>query len=154
MRGTGPHPGPDCPSHRLGRRTFNALSRDLSALYRSAATGERSGLGQLPLQYGDFAHWQHATWTDERLAEHLDHWRTALVPAPRPLALPTDAPRSARPTAHGDRRFHTFAPDVTDRLTAFARAPARPPSWCCSPGCRPCFTASPAPPTSRSARPS
>ncbi|MEU9049299.1 amino acid adenylation domain-containing protein [Streptomyces sp. NPDC048384] len=101
--------------------TFNALSRDLSALYRSAATGEPSGLEQLPLQYGDFAHWQHTTWTDERLAEHLDHWRTALVPAPRSLALPTDAPRTARPTAHGDRRFHTFAPDVTDRLTAFTR---------------------------------
>ncbi|MFE7275213.1 amino acid adenylation domain-containing protein [Streptomyces sp. NPDC057623] len=101
--------------------TFNALSRDLTALYRAAATGEPSGLDQLPLQYGDFAHWQHTTWTDERLAGHLDHWRTALAPAPRPLALPTDAPRTARPTAHGDRRFHTFAPDVTARLTAFAR---------------------------------
>ncbi|TXS35026.1 non-ribosomal peptide synthetase, partial [Streptomyces sp. uw30] len=56
--------------------TFNALSRDLTALYRAAATGEPSGLGQLPLQYGDFAHWQRTTWTDERLAEHLDHWRS------------------------------------------------------------------------------
>ncbi|KUM73486.1 non-ribosomal peptide synthetase [Streptomyces curacoi] len=101
--------------------TFNALSSDLSALYRAATTGRPSGLGQLPLQYGDFALWQRTTWTDERLAEHLDHWRTTLVPPPRPLALPTDAPRTARPTAHGDRRFHTFAPDVTDRLTAFAR---------------------------------
>ncbi|MGI5373422.1 amino acid adenylation domain-containing protein [Streptomyces sp. CA-251387] len=101
--------------------TFNALSRDLGALYRAAATGEPSGLDQLPLQYGDFALWQRTTWTDERLAGHLDHWRTTLAPAPRPLALPIDAPRTARPTAHGDRRFHTFAPDVTDRLTAFAR---------------------------------
>ncbi|MFG2556056.1 amino acid adenylation domain-containing protein [Streptomyces sp. NPDC048581] len=103
--------------------TFNALSRDLSALYRAATDGtsSSSGLEQLPLQYGDFALWQRTTWTDERLAEHLDHWRSTLVPAPRPLALPTDAPRTARPTPHGDRRFHTFAPDVTDRLTAFAR---------------------------------
>ncbi|MER5935700.1 amino acid adenylation domain-containing protein [Streptomyces sp. NPDC001928] len=101
--------------------TFNALSRDLTALYRAAATDEPSGLEQLPLQYGDFAHWQRTTWTDERLAEHLDHWRSTLVPPPHPLALPTDAPRTARPTAAGDRRFHTFAPDVTDRLTAFAR---------------------------------
>ncbi|MDO0917224.1 amino acid adenylation domain-containing protein [Streptomyces sp. DT2A-34] len=101
--------------------TFNALSRDLSALYRAAVTGEPALLEQLPLQYGDFAHWQRTTWTDERLAEHLDHWRTVLVPPPRPLALPTDAPRTARPTAQGDRRFHTFTPDVTDRLTGFAR---------------------------------
>ncbi|AZQ39172.1 amino acid adenylation domain-containing protein [Streptomyces cyaneochromogenes] len=101
--------------------TFNALSRDLSALYRAATEGPSAGLEELPLQYGDFAHWQRTTWTDERLAEHLDHWRSTLVPAPRPLALPTDAPRTARPTAHGDRRFHTFAPDITDRLTSFAR---------------------------------
>ncbi|MFF7163702.1 amino acid adenylation domain-containing protein [Streptomyces sp. NPDC008086] len=100
--------------------TFNVLSRDLTALYR-AATGGSATLEQPPLQYGDFAHWQHTTWTDERLAGHLDHWRTALTPAPRPLALPTDAPRPIRPTAHGDRRFHAFAPDVTERLTTFAR---------------------------------
>ncbi|KMS70850.1 non-ribosomal peptide synthetase [Streptomyces viridochromogenes] len=101
--------------------TFNALSNDLSALYRAAATGDSTRLEQLPLQYGDFAHWQRTTWTDERLDGHLDHWRTALVPPPRPLALPTDAPRAAGPTTQGDRRFRTFDPDVTDRLTAFAR---------------------------------
>ncbi|MGW1208835.1 amino acid adenylation domain-containing protein [Streptomyces sp. NPDC002499] len=101
--------------------TFNALSRDLSALYRAAASGEAADLEPLPVQYADFAHWQRDTWTDERLADHLDHWRTALVPPPAPLALPTDAARTALPTAQGDRRFHTFAPDVTDRLTVFAR---------------------------------
>ncbi|GGX02687.1 non-ribosomal peptide synthetase [Streptomyces lomondensis] len=101
--------------------TFNALSRDLSALYRAAVTGADAGLGPLPAQYADFALWQRTTFTDERLAGHLDHWRTALVPPPRPLALPTDAPRTAQPTAHGDRRFRTFAPGVTERLTAFAR---------------------------------
>ncbi|NUP15830.1 MAG: amino acid adenylation domain-containing protein, partial [Streptomyces sp.] len=102
--------------------TFNVLSRDLTALYSAASNGHSSPpLDQLPLQYGDFAHWQRTTWTDERLSGHLDHWRATLVPEPRPLSLPTDAPRTARPTAHGDRRFHTFAPDVTDRLTTFAR---------------------------------
>ncbi|MEU0458664.1 condensation domain-containing protein, partial [Streptomyces sp. NPDC006129] len=101
--------------------TFNALSRDLSALYRAAVTGADAGLEPLPAQYADFALWQRTTFTDERLAGHLDHWRTHLLPPPRPLDLPTDAPRTPRPTAHGDRRFRTFAPEVTDRLTAFAR---------------------------------
>ncbi|MFJ2511483.1 amino acid adenylation domain-containing protein [Streptomyces griseoviridis] len=101
--------------------TFNALSGDLSALYRAAVTGTPADLEPLPVQYADFAHWQRATWTDERLADHLDHWRTVLVPPPDPLALPLDAPRTAHPTARGDRRSHTFAPEVTDRLTAFAR---------------------------------
>ncbi|MGW0188388.1 amino acid adenylation domain-containing protein [Streptomyces sp. NPDC003362] len=101
--------------------TFNALSRDLGALYRAALTGAPSGLAPLPLQYADYALWQRETWTDARLAPHLGHWRAHLVPPPAPLALPVDAPREARPTARGGRRHHTFAPDVTDRLTAFAR---------------------------------
>ncbi|KPI10858.1 amino acid adenylation domain protein [Actinobacteria bacterium OK074] len=101
--------------------TFNALSRDLSALYRAAATGEASGLDELAVQYGDYAHWQRDTWNDERLAEHLAHWRKTLVPAPEPLALPADEPRTAQPVNIGDRRFHTFGPEVTDRLQAFAR---------------------------------
>ncbi|WP_309094585.1 non-ribosomal peptide synthetase [Streptomyces sp.] len=101
--------------------TFNALSRDLSALYRAALRGEDDGLAELPAQYADFALWQRTAFTDERLSGHLEHWRTTLLPPPRPLDLPTDAPRTPRPTAHGDRRFHTFAPEVTERLTAFAR---------------------------------
>ncbi|MFD3838109.1 amino acid adenylation domain-containing protein [Streptomyces sp. NPDC058642] len=96
--------------------TFNALSRDLSALYQAPDTVE-----PLPVQYADYAVRQRDTWTDERLDEHLQYWRTALTPPPRPLALPVDAPRTAHPTAQGGRRFHTFAPDVTERLTEFAR---------------------------------
>ncbi|WP_327715390.1 amino acid adenylation domain-containing protein [Streptomyces sp. NBC_00490] len=96
--------------------TFHALSRDLSALYQAPDTVE-----PLPVQYADYAVRQRETWTDARLDEHLQYWRTALTPPPRPLALPVDAPRGAHPTAQGRRRFHAFAPDVTERLTEFAR---------------------------------
>ncbi|MFI7500905.1 amino acid adenylation domain-containing protein [Streptomyces sp. NPDC049687] len=101
--------------------TFDVLSRDLSVLYRAAAEGTPPESAPLPVQYADYAVWQRATWTDERLAADLDHWRTALTPPPRPLTLPVDAPRADRPTAHGGRRFRTFAPEVTDRLTTCAR---------------------------------
>ncbi|MEU6375590.1 amino acid adenylation domain-containing protein [Streptomyces sp. NPDC046909] len=102
--------------------TFNALSRDLSILYAAEAETETPlGVEPLPLQYADYAVWQRHTWTDERLDAHLQHWRKALTPPPRPLALPVDAPRTPQPTARGDRRFHTFAPEVTDQLTEFAK---------------------------------
>lgn len=101
--------------------TFNVLSHDLSALYRAATGTEPAGLEPLPVQYADFARWQRETWDDARLAGHLDHWRTALTPPPRPLALPTDLPRTTQPAAHGGRRSRTFSPGVTERLTAFAQ---------------------------------
>ncbi|WP_158881408.1 non-ribosomal peptide synthetase [Amycolatopsis anabasis] len=101
--------------------TFNALSADLSALYREDTTGRPSGLDPLPVQYADFAVWQRKTLTDERLAGDLEHWRRALDPLPEPLPLPVDAPRGANPSARGDRRFHTFDADLTRRLTAFAK---------------------------------
>lgn len=127
--------------------TFHALSRDLSALYQAPDTVE-----PLPVQYADYAVRQRETWTDARLDEHLQYWRTALTPPPRPLALPVDAPRGAHPTAQGRRRFHAFAPDVTERLTEFARKSGATPSWCCSRAWPLSCTAPPAPPTSPSAR--
>lgn len=101
--------------------TFNALSRDLTALYRAAAEGTAAELAPLPVQYADYAVRQRDTWTDERLADHLAHWRSVLTPPPQPLTLPVDAPRTDRPTAHGGRRSRAFASEVTDRLTAHAR---------------------------------
>ncbi len=101
--------------------TFNALSTDLSALYRQALTGEPAGLEPLPVQYGDVAAWQRRTWTDEHLADALRYWHRQLTPLPEPLPLPTDAPRRAVPSEAGDRWVHDFDPTVTERITAFCR---------------------------------
>ncbi|MFI9814178.1 non-ribosomal peptide synthetase [Saccharothrix variisporea] len=102
--------------------TFNTLSRDLSALYREDTTGQPSGLEPLPVQYADFAVWQRNTFTDERLARDLDHWRRALDPMPEPLPLATDVPRPVLRSDRGDRRFRTFDPAVTDGIGSFAQA--------------------------------
>ncbi|WP_370949206.1 amino acid adenylation domain-containing protein [Amycolatopsis sp. cg5] len=101
--------------------TFNALSRDLSALYREDTTGQPSGLEPLAVQYADFAVWQRKTLTDERLAGDLSYWRDALDPIPENLPLPVDRARRLSPSSAGDRRFHTFAPELTARLVEYAR---------------------------------
>ncbi|WP_431877566.1 condensation domain-containing protein [Amycolatopsis sacchari] len=102
--------------------TFNALSHEISALYREDTTGRPAGLEPLPVQYADFALWQRKTLTDERLAGDLDHWRRALDPMPEPLPLPTDFPRGATRSSRGDRRFRTFDAALTERATAFAQS--------------------------------
>ncbi|HVV14350.1 non-ribosomal peptide synthetase [Amycolatopsis sp.] len=102
--------------------TFNALSRDLSALYREDTTGAPSGLEPLPVQYADFALWQRKTLTDERLAKDLGYWREALNPMPENLPLPTDFPRGAGRSSRGNRRVRTLGSELTARITGYAQA--------------------------------
>jgi amino acid adenylation domain-containing protein len=102
--------------------TFNALSHDLSALYREDTTGRPSGLEPLPVQYADFALWQRKALTDGRLARDLDYWRDMLDPMPESLPLPTDFPRPTVRSSRGGRRVRTLDAALTERTTAFAQS--------------------------------
>ena len=68
------------------------FQRELGALYTAFAQGKPSPLADLPIQFADYAQWQHdlsAAGQDEPLA----YWRERLA-APLPvLDLPTDHPR-------------------------------------------------------------
>lgn len=70
-------------------RSVGLILRELSALYRAGGDAERAGLAPLPVQYLDYAVWQRATLTDERLAAPIAYWRDRLAKAPPALALPT-----------------------------------------------------------------
>jgi len=84
-------------------RSLSILLRDLAAFYRSAVTGEPPRLPALAVRYGDYAAWQRATLTDERLSESLAYWRRRLSGVSPMLALPTDRPRPSRQTFRGGR---------------------------------------------------
>ena len=51
-------------------------------------------LPRLPIQYADYAHWQHQYLAGEVGAEQLDYWKRQLADAPLLLDLPTDFPRN------------------------------------------------------------
>ncbi|WP_187414062.1 non-ribosomal peptide synthetase [Actinomadura chibensis] len=97
--------------------TWGSLSRDLSALYRAAVTGEPDGLPPLAVQYADFAEWEQRRPVPEA---DLAYWRERLDPPPPPLDLPADRPRGAAPSERGGRRARRFGDDVTGGLRALA----------------------------------
>ncbi|RKH14792.1 amino acid adenylation domain-containing protein [Corallococcus sp. CA053C] len=70
------------------------LVRELAELYRAFASGTPASLPVLPLQFADYAAWQHQWLQGDVLEEALSWWRGQLDGAPRALELPTDRPRA------------------------------------------------------------
>ncbi|HTG34125.1 MAG TPA: amino acid adenylation domain-containing protein [Thermoanaerobaculia bacterium] len=76
------------------------LTAELTALYAAALAGRPSPLGELAVQYADFAAWQRA-WPPEVLGRQLAWWRDELAGAPAALPLPVDRQRPAAPSFRG-----------------------------------------------------
>jgi natural product biosynthesis luciferase-like monooxygenase protein len=73
--------------------------RDLRVLYAGKRSGQPLDGPELPIQYADYAVWQH----ERRRAhdESVDWWRQQLGAEPAPLELPSDRPRPAVATYRG-----------------------------------------------------
>nr|QEO73883.1 AMP-dependent synthetase and ligase [uncultured bacterium] len=74
-------------------------------------------LPELPIQYVDFAAWQR----DRDITPQLDYWREKLAGL-RPLQLPTDRSRSARPGTCGAVHRSMLDADLVQRLTQVGQA--------------------------------
>ncbi|HEU4454055.1 MAG TPA: amino acid adenylation domain-containing protein, partial [Longimicrobium sp.] len=97
------------------------LVREVSTLYTAFADGRPSPLGELPLQYADYAAWQRERVRGEVLDEQLGFWRDTLAGAPPLLELPTDRPRPAVAGTRAGSRAFTLSPATSAALRALAR---------------------------------
>lgn len=82
--------------------------RELLTLYTNFCQNLPSPLPPLPVQYGDYAHWQHQQSHSESWQKSLAYWQKELQNAPAVLDLPTDFPRPAGQTFHGDSYHFTL----------------------------------------------
>jgi len=76
--------------------------RELSALYRAEVSGVPAELPALPVQYVDYAAWQHEWLQSPAMQAKLERWKERLAGASQVLDLPTDRPRPARLSPHGE----------------------------------------------------
>jgi len=102
--------------------SMRVLRRDLAELYSAATADRPAALPELPLQYADFAVWQHEWLQGERLDQLLAYWRERLASAPERLALPTDRPAPAVQTYRGDHRRRLLSPALAHQLKERALA--------------------------------
>lgn len=74
--------------------SLGVFFRELTAIYDAFVQRQPSPFAPLPLQYADYALWQHEWLQGEVLKNQLAYWRRTLADL-SPLELPTDYPRSA-----------------------------------------------------------
>jgi amino acid adenylation domain-containing protein len=68
------------------------LVRDLAALYRGEVSGEPSGLGELAVQFADYAVWERERLAGEFLADLECYWR-GVLDGLETVRFPADRPR-------------------------------------------------------------
>jgi hypothetical protein len=97
------------------------LVREVSTLYEAFSAGRPSPLGELPIQYADYAVWQRQRLTGELLEEELSYWKKQLAGAPPVLELPTDRARPAVQSFRGSSKSFTLDEKLSRALKELSR---------------------------------
>ena len=100
--------------------SMGVLFRELAVLYEAFSTGKASPLPELPIQYADFAVWQHGWLQGEVLERQLSYWKEKLAGV-AVLELPTDRPRPAVQSYRGGRKSLALSEALSEELKAFSR---------------------------------
>ncbi len=95
--------------------SLGILIGEIAALYAAFAAGREPHRAELPIQYADFALWQRAALTGERLESQLAYWRQRLAGL-SVLELPADRQRPAAASWRGAQRTFRLPAGLVTRL--------------------------------------
>ncbi|MGW6122779.1 non-ribosomal peptide synthase/polyketide synthase [Nocardia sp. NPDC055165] len=106
--------------------SLGPLAADLMAAYAARRAGATPTWTPLPVQYADYALWQHENLGDTADPASLAHtqlafWRHGLAGLPEQLDLPTDRPRPAESTFRGAVHRFQIDSDLHSELRELAR---------------------------------
>jgi hypothetical protein len=94
--------------------------QELSSFYTALITGQRAVLPALPVQYTDFAQWQHRD--PERYERQLEYWMEQLANTASVLNLSTDRPRLKQTDSHPSRRYRfSFSAELSAQVRELAQ---------------------------------
>ena len=96
--------------------------REVAAHYAALVAGQVTAApAELPIQYADYAAWQHERLSGETLASQLQYWRRQLDAADTTLELPSDRPRAAATGSRGASYKFTLPAGLTPALAELSR---------------------------------
>lgn len=95
---------------------------ELGQIYTCLCSGRSfTHLPELPIQYGDYAAWQHTWLKGEQAREQLLYWTQHLQGVPLFLQFPADKPRSSLTTSRGKRLNFAFPEDVMQAIRSLSQ---------------------------------
>jgi amino acid adenylation domain-containing protein len=95
--------------------------QELATLYEAFLAGRAHRLPSLPVQYADYAVWQHEWLQAKVFQSQLDYWRRQLGNGLMSLNLPTDYERPAVQSFRGARLTQLLSQEVTQSLKGLSR---------------------------------
>ncbi|HEX6406158.1 MAG TPA: condensation domain-containing protein, partial [Gemmatimonadales bacterium] len=101
--------------------SMGVLWKELAELYEGFVSGVPANLPDLPVQYPDYALWQHRRLQSDVMERQLAYWKRRLAGAPPVLELPTDRPRTAKSGSRAAGAKLILSKSLTDDLTELSR---------------------------------
>src|SRR5262249_44655616 len=95
--------------------------QELATLYEAFLDGKVPALPSLPVQYADYAVWQHKLVQAEVLESQLAYWKRQLGTGLTALDLPTDYDRPVVQTYRGARLTKALSEELTKGLKELSR---------------------------------
>lgn len=98
------------------------LLKEFVTLYQAFVKGQASPLAELPIQYADFAEWQHNCLQGQGLGQQVGYWKKQLEGVPVLLELPSDRSRPAIRSYTGATYTFSVSSELTERLRKIGRS--------------------------------
>ncbi|KYC36562.1 non-ribosomal peptide synthetase [Scytonema hofmannii PCC 7110] len=98
--------------------SMGILWEQLATVYEAFSNKLPNPLPKLPIQYADFAVWQHQWLSGQVLNQQLDYWKAQLAGANTVLELPSDKPRPPVQTYRGAMQSLILPQILATSLTA------------------------------------
>lgn len=96
------------------------LIQEVTQLYAAYEQGQPNPLTELPIQYADYARWQHEWLQGDVQRAQTEYWKRQLQGIPDRLDLPTDYPRPSERSYRGLSIEFALTPELSRQLKALA----------------------------------
>ncbi|WP_010099279.1 non-ribosomal peptide synthetase [Ornithinibacillus scapharcae] len=102
-------------------RSLEVLYKELWTIYESLQNKKDHSLPKLPIQYSDYAAWQHRISTNGKMKEQEHYWKKKLAGQHEKLELPADQQRPKDNTFKGGYYQSHLSTTLNDKVKLFCR---------------------------------